>query len=70
MGTHTLLRQRSDLWGPGTTSHSLSVSVDAGVAQGSAPIYMIAKVHALQQRQQDNRSQLTYVLAVFLVWIK
>jgi hypothetical protein len=33
--------------------------------QGSAPIYMIAKVHALQQRQQDNRSQLTYVLAVF-----
>jgi hypothetical protein len=33
MGAHTLLRQRSDLGG-GTTSHSLSVLVDAEMAQG------------------------------------
>ena len=30
--THTLLRQRSDLWGHGTMSHSLSMSVDSRVA--------------------------------------
>ena len=33
-GTHTLLRQRSDPWGPGTMSHSLSVPMDSEVPQG------------------------------------